>query len=207
MDDFCKKSAMAQAKTPESMIAEFSASVERMRNELALAEAELRGMLRIQGMQSLSPIGPPAIGASARAAPLSHYPKNEDGTSEAPRKGRQPGAISATWRLILSDLYWSSGAGTEKFGVAEIIEAAKSHGISLRPSEAQSRMQHYEKFDFTHISEGGVIVTTAAAQKFGFNKEPLKNEASANAEAHNNPSMDESDTYMSQSSGASTSQP
>lgn len=163
------------------------AEVDRLRRQLDIAEAEMRGMLAMRDYA-----GAFRQPTAAQRLPASSVSGSKSGQKLASatggyRGGRQPGAISAVWRLILSDLYWIEsplfdGPGVP-FSVDDIVVAARMRGINLRPSEAVGRMSHYKSFNYVSESEGGnFAVTGAAAEKFGFDKEPLKNEA-PNAEA------------------------
>jgi hypothetical protein len=187
----------------ESLISSFAAKVERLKHDLEIAEAELRGMTTLRDRLSQpDPITkmvvaqrmrirvPPKLGGSD----LHSIPSSSEVIEGGYRGGRQPGAISKTWRGILSGLYWDTSPLDEAFDDAHIVKFAKRYGITLRPSEAATRMEHYSKFGYVTINDGAYRVTSIAAEKFGFDKGPLKNEAPASAEAPNNPARDESGT-------------
>jgi hypothetical protein len=159
---------------PHVMIQKKEAEILSRRRELDLLEAELRGMKAMvshfpafETKHYLSPIGGSAIVPSIL------------GSVGSPRGGRQPGAISHTWRIILSELYWLPRLLDVQpgFQISSVIDIAKTQNILLRPSEAQTRIAHYESFDFVRKTDSGFVVTEHAAKKFGFDKEPLKNKA------------------------------
>jgi|GEM_PF-3429198 len=169
----------------DSMIEARELSIQAKRRQLDLEEAELRGMkaLRTQIFRDTSLVG--NSDAVILAVPIKKPPR-KDG-SEVYRGGRQPGAISAPWRRILSDLYWRMAQLThpgDSFDINDVVAVARSRGINLRPSEAAARMAHYQTFNYISVADrdGKFAVTRSAADKFGFTHSRLLNEA-PNAEA------------------------
>ena len=154
--------------------------IAELRRKTDLAEAELRGMRAVLSGHSPSPTYKTArvvqIGAGV---PPAFEPK-----AGGYRGGRQPGAISQLWRSILSDLYWYSDkeARGANFTIETLTFAADARGIRVRPAEAQARMKSYEDHQYVMPVLGGYRVTENAAQKFGFDKNPL-NETAPSTEA------------------------
>ncbi|BBU61922.1 hypothetical protein MSC49_18570 [Methylosinus sp. C49] len=145
------------------------AQVEELRRQLELAEAELKGMKTIRA----------AIGRSAHP----HQPSRAAAVIEKVRQagysgGRQPGAISRPWRMIYSDMY--HGFPNAWFSEQQLTISAFNNGIKLRPKEAKDRLSAHAMHRIVEQapdSPGYWRVTEEAARKFGFDKEPLKNEA------------------------------
>jgi hypothetical protein len=165
---------MLSATEINSAIAARETDVERLRRELEIAEAKLRGMKELRDAL-LGPSATVALQAQTTVPTSSGLPKLGF------RGGRQPGAISQLWRRILSDLYWGQGMDTPSIGATfdlqRVVSAAQKHGIRLRPSEAEARLSHYETFDYVGRVPDGFRVSLNAAIKFGFEKNPLKEEA------------------------------
>jgi hypothetical protein len=160
------------------------AKVERLRRELEIEEAELRGMklMRDHFAQASAARSPVAFHARRTQSLGEALIASREKESVQPgyKGGRQPGAISKSWRLILSELYWDGAAPGQigaTFDVQRVIYAAQKRGIQLRPSEVSTRMAHYETFDYVGSVPGGWRVSMAAAERFGFLRSPLKNEA------------------------------
>ena len=141
--------------------------VEQLRKSLADAEAELRGMKNVQELLLASM-------TTVRISDPVPRKKRERGY----KGGRQPGAISQSWRCILSEIYWFEQMIGHGAQISDIREIAQRVGITIRPSEIQSRMLRYMVFDYVVKKEGRYSVTLRAAKKFGFDKEPIKESAS-----------------------------
>ncbi|MGO8740430.1 hypothetical protein [Rhodoblastus sp.] len=166
---------MNSATQIDSLIATHAAKVDSLRRELELAEAELRGMQKLRTQLLGLPRAPVA-------EPSLYMEKTGD---SGYRAGRQRGAISQPWREILSELYWDGGQKGQigaTFDIKRVILAAQKRGVRLRPSEVQARMAHYETFDYVGSVPGGYRVSMAAAERFGFIRNPLTNKA-PNADA------------------------
>ena len=142
--------------------------VAELRHKLEISEAELRGMKAISAHLSR------AKNITTREFHVSEpKPLNE---AAGYRGGRQPGSISKTWRDILSYLYWKNKKPGDFFNLQDVIRTALSFGITIRLSDAHSRMKHYMVLNF--INEDGhdqYRVTSFAAKKFGFDSAPLAN--------------------------------
>ncbi len=153
------------------------AEIAAKRRELDLLEAELRGMKSLvaqipSGFRATRMITP-VVPIRATSTGESVAPSSK---SNQPHKGRQPGAISFRWRRILSALRWDYAH--HGFTPEELAKISFTFGLKMRPSEAHAQLIHYRKFNYVepHLN-GGYFVTDYAAQKFGFDKEPLKDEA------------------------------
>jgi hypothetical protein len=99
------------------------------------------------------------------------------------RGGRQPGAISQTWREILSQIYWGcKECGFPFLTAKDIIDLAKHRSIIIRPSEVYARMKQYAHYGYVDFIEGGgYIVTEYAAKRFSFFEKKLENDKAADA--------------------------
>lgn len=148
----------------DSIISEFELKVADLRRQLELAEAELRGMKTLRDSMLAN-----AHGTTHQLLPDTGH-----------KGGRQPGAISQTWRHILSDIYWTHQMLGGAMSVLDILNIAKRCGLSLRPSDVEGRMQHYSNFNYVAQTPFGYKVTDVAAKRFGFASEPLKSSASGN---------------------------
>lgn len=156
------------------------AEVLRLRHDLEIAEAKLRGMIELRE-QLLGP--QPKVGVTEipevkkLSEPLfeaiserGFLPKNH--TESTRRAGRQEGAISTRWRRILGDLHKLG----KNFDENIIISMAKNHDINLKPSDARFRMMSYRRHGFIAGQDGSWKVADAAIKKFSLNKLE-KNEA------------------------------
>jgi hypothetical protein len=151
----------------DSAISAHEAEINRLRHDLEIAEAELRGMkmLRDKLLNPLErqPIGELAPSSSSKAGVLLEQMARYRG-------GRQPGAISKEWRAILGDLYQYTRLGVG-FDENSVIAAAKKREINLKHSDARLRMISYKEHGYIE-SIGGIDghwnVTDFAAKKFGF---------------------------------------
>lgn len=172
-------------------IATKEAEILELRRNLEIAEAELRGMKlmrdqivsgkvsRISAEFGRFFVTESALGSKSLSSPKGY------------RGGRQPGAISNTWKAILAEA-WHTG-GDAGFMESELVAFAMHHGINLKPSDARSRMLSYAAYNYVEENPdraGMWRVTQHAAAKFGFNREhPMKKEAPSEApEPHGIPS-------------------
>lgn len=147
-------------------IAAREAEVERLRRDLEISEAKLRGMKELRD-QILGTMPDSVIGKVTGRL-------NGEGSKvkTSYRGGRQPGAISKEWRAILAKLYC-----LKKFDESAIIDAAKKHDINLKHSNARLQMATYIRHGYVQEIDGVWNVTGIAAQKFGFLRGTNENEA------------------------------
>ncbi len=148
----------------DAAIAGREAQVVKLRRELEIAEAELRGMKTVRD-QFLG-----------RAVPSAVEPVRVR-TRPTYTGGRQPGSISKIWRSIYSDLYHGFDKGW--FSESQLIPVAFKHGVELRPKDARERLQAHSQHEIVEespVSPAHWRVIEAAARKFGFADAPLKGE-------------------------------
>jgi hypothetical protein len=168
---------MAGQTDIDATISAREAQIAQLRRNLEIAEAELRGMKLMRDQI----VG--GMPKRFRAAELGHFSvsgsasgKNKS-SSGGYRGGRQPGAISNTWKSILSDAWHE--CGDVGFMESKLVAFAARHGINLKPSDARGRMLSYAAYSYVEENPdhaGMWRVTQHAADKFGFNTDPLKNE-------------------------------
>jgi hypothetical protein len=154
----------------DSAISAREAEIGRLRHDLEIAEAELRGMKMLRDQ---------IIGPKSPEITMDYVLKDTAGRTvaiqtKAYRAGRQPGAISKEWRAILADLYNGPFAG---FDESSVMFAAHKHDINLKQSDARARMMAYKEHGYVEATDGYWSVTDFAAKKFGFYQEANKNEA------------------------------
>lgn len=152
-------------------IAAKEAEIAEMRRSLEIAEAELRGMrimlARLPGHKAQHV---PPMAMTRRTSPIA----SQQGL-HAPigyRGGRQPGAISKTWKAILRDAWLTFRAAG--FTESSLIKLAELHGIRLKLSDARNRMIAYKEHGYvveTNNPQGMWLVTESAAKRFGFFEE------------------------------------
>jgi hypothetical protein len=159
------------AESIDILISNQTALVARLRSELLEAEGVLRGMEAIRNV--LPEQFTKSKGLSSNASSIA----NGQSLSEKSgyKGGRQPGAISSTWRKILSDVYWQARKGAIPFGidVSTLVRIAQENKVSIRPAEATKRMEHYAGFGYVVIENSCFKVTDDAATKFAFKNGPL----------------------------------
>lgn len=164
----------------DSSIAAREADIARMRHDLEIAEAVLRGMklardkFRKPSQQDTK--------SSADASENETAPKSPEHTSRA-RGGRQPGSISFVWRIILSEMYHDFSGG---FTSGHLIPIAAKFGIGVRAKDARDRLAAYAANDLVASDPAFPnsdfwYVTKSAAKRFGFLEAKLK-ESEAPAE-------------------------
>jgi hypothetical protein len=154
-------------------IAAREAEVERLRRDLEIAEAKLRGMKELRD-QILGTVPDSATGKTFQLQGDTGR-LNGDGSKvkTSYRGGRQPGAISKEWRAILAQLY-----SHDRFDESVIIDTARKHGIiNLKQSNARLQMALYEGHGYVERMNGHWKVTDVAAKKFSFLREANNNEA------------------------------
>jgi hypothetical protein len=150
---------------PSSKVAAQEAEVERLRRQLEIAEAVLRGM------RAMLPDGPTSLPTlnTARQVNLStHQQATEAARPTTGFKGRQPGAISHQWRDTLHFLYLTYRDGFTEHNAAR---AAQEAGLSnVRARDALDRMKAYISLNYIEEYEDKFRVTEFAVQKYGFDR-------------------------------------
>jgi hypothetical protein len=146
-------------------IAARETEVDRLRRDLEIAEAKLRGMkeLRDQILGTTESATGKALQLEGGAGRFN--------VAGSKAKGRQRGAISKEWRVILAKLY-----SIFMFDESIIINIAKEHDINLKHSNARLQMAAYKGHGYVDGADGHWNVTDFAARKFGFLREANENE-------------------------------
>lgn len=164
---------MLSASDINATITAREAEVERLRRDLEIAEAQLRGMkeLRDQILGTKVQDSAPAK-AYHHQGDTGRFNVNGSKAKLSYRGGRQRGAISKEWRAILATLY-----SLNSFDETMIISTAKDHDINLKHSNARLQMAAYKGHGYVEDKDGHWNVTDFAARKFGFLREANKNEA------------------------------
>lgn len=143
----------------DAAIATKEAEVEKLRRKLETAEIELRGMRDLRD-KLFAAVGRGFGSASVQA------PK---------RGGRQPGAISPPWRMILSDAFHDYKRSW--FPESALPSIAAKHGIEgLRLKDAKERLTSYVQHGYVEqnqTTDDIWRVTENAAKRFGFSEERL----------------------------------
>jgi hypothetical protein len=128
--------------------------VEKLRRKLEAAEHELRGMKELRTR---------FFGRPSEKQPSI---KSDSGKSG----GRQLGAISFKWRLVLSDAYHDYSG--KWFPESAIPALAERRGIqNVRPKDAKERLVSYHSHGYVEehsVGDGLWRVTESAAKRFGF---------------------------------------
>jgi hypothetical protein len=166
----CNKHVMLNPSDINATIATREAEVERLRRDLEIAEAELRGMKELRDQILGTKVTESATDKAVLQGDAGRF--NVTGSKA---KGRQRGAISKEWRAILAKLYSLKG-----FDESMIINIAKDHDINLKHSNARLQMAVYKGHGYVEDINGHWKVTRFAAEKFGFLREATENEAPAN---------------------------
>jgi hypothetical protein len=176
-------------------IASKEAQVERLRRDLEIAEAELRGMklMRDQFLIPHKPAHVPPV-VAGRFSISGSASGGKIASTSGYRGGRQPGAISNTWKAILADAWRTRGG--KGFMEGNLVALAETYGVNLKPSDARNRLVSYAAHNYVEENPdypGMWRVTVHAAQKFGFDKEPLKDEAPSTSAAEPHESLAQGD--------------
>ena len=145
----------------DSLISQRQAEAARRQRELDLFIAETRGMEVVRDLRA----GPGNAAASSLAATSTAYPIVMGVPLPPKRGGRQPGAISQQWRVILWQLYHDKAHG---FSEDHVIPYAKLQGITIKMKDARDRMEKYKSQGFIDFRDGRYFVSQAAAVKFDF---------------------------------------
>ena len=154
---------MSDDSSPAAKIAAQETEVARLRHELELAEAVLRGMKAM--LPAVATL--PAASTSPRDAVwergLGQLAKST--LSTRPAKGRQPGAISQQWRNALCHLLITRPDG---FAEDEASAAAISEGLpNIRPKDAADRLGSYLAHEYVErLPNGDWRITDLFAQKY-----------------------------------------
>lgn len=161
---------------PESATAKIAAQeaeVVRLRRELELAEAVLRGMRAILPEQRSS-AGSDEIWN--KAAPILSEASNAERM-----KGRQKGAISHPWRDALHILHMNYRDGFSEFNASAAANAA---GLpNVRPKDALERLRAYLPLNYVEVVGGKFRVTDFAVQKYGFDRPRMEAPSTEEEEA------------------------
>lgn len=155
--------------TVDSAIADRQREIDRHHRQIEVLEAEIRGLRTAAGL--LLPGS--KYSESQAAAPVTVNPA--PGTGKSHIGGRQPGAISQTWRQILACLYHDQGQGFDQVTAGAIARQVGVPGI--RDKDAWARLGEYIQHDYVEMLDVNLYrVTDHAAQRFGF--EPRRQESS-----------------------------
>lgn len=149
-------------------IAARETEVERLRRDLEIAEAKLRGMKELRDQILGTKVTESTTGKEVQL----QGDAGRFNVAGSKAKGRQPGAISKEWRAILAELYFHS-----TFDESAIIDTAKEHDINLKHSNARLQMAAYKRHGYVEGTDGHWNVTDLAARKFDFLRKANENEA------------------------------
>lgn len=152
----------------EDDIADLNRQLAELRRKGDLIEAELRGLERARQYIGASVPANNTRVASVPASPA--MPAVKPATqSDAKRTGRQPGAISHRWRLILADLLVSSGDTWPNAWFDESVVAAaveRLEGRKIKHAEVRRQFEGYIAQRYIDKNEKGAFrVTEEAAHK------------------------------------------
>jgi hypothetical protein len=145
--------------TQEQKVASLRQREEAVRRERELEEAVLRGMrLMVSDGRPFNP-----------DASLPDFLEIGVDTLVAPRRGRQPGAISREWRNALRILHRGFPGG---FDISEAVETARHVGLpKVKDRDAEDRMRAYLDLGYVERVDGGYRVSELAAQRYGFTRQ------------------------------------
>jgi hypothetical protein len=137
------------------MIADQHMKVAQLRALLTEAEGILKGMELLYSV----------TGPTKRRSAAITSQASQSGSSSG---GRQPGAISQRWRLILNALY-NREEGFNPQDTADLVLEIEKR--VMKPSEARRILEGYEGYGYiARNGAGQMFVTQEAATKFGFVK-------------------------------------
>ena len=152
---------MANDSSPAAKIVAQEAEVARLRRDLEIAEAELRGMKAMLPTAPTAPVGHPEVWERG-------LPKLRE-AMVGRTKGRQPGAISRQWRdtLAMLRMNYPFPEGFTEYSAATAAQAA---GLpNVRPKDALDRLTAYLSHGYVErLADGKWLVTDLAAKKYGF---------------------------------------
>ncbi len=150
---------MVEKTQVDAAIAAKEAEVDKLRRKLETAEIELRGMKDLRD----------------RIFTVFGESKGSGSQQASRRGGRQPGAISPTWRLILSDAFHDNKRSW--FTENALPSLAAKHGVDgLRLKDAKERLASYRQHGYVEqnpTNDDLWRVTENAARRFGFSEERL----------------------------------
>jgi hypothetical protein len=149
--------------SPAAKIAAQEADVARLRRELELAEAVLRGMKAMLPAAATLPAPVKSVQDVVWDKSLRELAKSTSPTQ--PAKGRQPGAISQQWRSTLCRLLITRPEG---FADDEAAAAAISEGLpNIRAKDAADRLSSYLAHGYVErTANGGWRITDLFARKY-----------------------------------------
>ena len=163
---------MTNESNPQAKISAQEAEVARLRHDLELAEAVLRGMLAVVEPSNRPPA--PIIGRVASIVPTPNRPLSGASMKASAGefvsyRGRQPGAISRQWRdtLAMLRMNYPFPEGFTEYSAATAAQAA---GLpNVRPKDALDRLTAYLSHGYVErLADGKWVVTDLAAKKYGF---------------------------------------
>jgi hypothetical protein len=148
---------MTPDSSPSAKISAQEAEVARLRHELELSEAVLRGMKAMLPMSPRSPV------ASTRSDDV--WEQMLPTLKKAFSKGRQPGAISQQWRNALCELLIISPDGfTNDDAAAAVVRQGLSN---TRPKDAAERLESYVTHEYVErLRDGRWRITALFEQKY-----------------------------------------
>lgn len=121
-----------------------------------------------------------ALEEAARLRPARQDGARAKGETSGSR-GRQPGAISRTWRSILTTTAARYPDGADE---AQIADVARDAGLpNVRPKDVRERMLNYEQHGYVEPAISGWRVTPHALSKFGSDVENGADQADDEMEA------------------------
>jgi hypothetical protein len=150
--------------------------VARLKRELEIAEAVLRGM------QSMLPSGPAATSTDeVWRVGFGRLAKAMNGDRQKQTKGRQPGAISHQWRDTLRMLHMNYPDGFTEYSAAI---AAHENGLpNVKPRDALDRLTSYRTYNYVeNAADGKWRVTNLAVEKYGFSLPKMNEDPSVEIE-------------------------
>ena len=180
---------ISRRMTYQTLIDNQRTKVAEMRSQLAIAEAELRGMQKMAA--AFEPQEPPTA-AAPLITPVTTLPEAvvkafSARRSEAGAVGGKPvGSISMKWRKVLASFY-RDGA---RFSDTDVVLREKAiNGRDVRARAVRRLFDGYVSHGFlTRDSNGEYQVTNSAAERFGFTRlsaEQGSNEAGLSAGSGN----------------------
>ena len=148
-------------KTIADLIQERRGQLTKLERDAELLRAELRGL-----ELALAASGQ-GIGKGSFQTPRPPRAPSTPGT-----RGRQRGAISKSWRAVLTETLRRNTAGNRGITDDELTELARQHISSgTRPAEARRRYRDYAEWGFVRQELDGWWVESLAVDRFGLNAE------------------------------------
>ena len=143
------------------------AEIQSAREEFQLAEADAAAarahVVECDRRAEMKGVRLRALERAAELRPLRSEAQRSKPDASGSR-GRQPGAISRTWRSILATTAARYPRGAEE---AQIAEIARDAGLSnVRPKDVRDRMTSYEAHGYVEPALNGWRVTLHALTKF-----------------------------------------